>query len=64
MDRIAQLKADLADDRIKHGVDYAIVYKYGQLHIRCCEVWKDAILFAADKLGLEIHDLHTYPSNQ
>jgi hypothetical protein len=60
MDTIEALKADLREQRIKDGTDYAIVHKYGETFVLCNLVWVDAIDEAAKRHGIEITDWYTY----
>lgn len=59
-DKIGQLKELLADIRIKHGVDYVILHKYGITRVMCDKVWHDDIRAIAESIELEIHDWHFY----
>jgi hypothetical protein len=60
MNKIEALKALLREDRIKHGVDYAILHKYGKTRVLCDEVWRQSIEAVAAKIELPIDDWHTY----
>jgi len=60
MNKIEELKTLLREDRIKHGVDYAILHKYGKTRVMCDEVWRQSIEEAAAKLELTIDDWHIY----
>jgi hypothetical protein len=55
-DKIKQLQENLAEIRIKHGVDYVILHKYELTHVLCPKVWKREISEQAEKLGLEIDE--------
>ena len=53
---IEELKSSLADDRIKHGVDYVVIRKYGETRIMCAEVWLEAIQEKVQSLGLVVEE--------
>ncbi len=59
-DAINAMRNELADNRIKCGVDYALTYKYDQLHVLCHRVWVETITEAATRHGLTITAWHTY----
>lgn len=50
----------LAEDRIKHGVDYAIVFKYQKRRVFCCETFKRRIEEVAAELEVKIDEIVTY----
>lgn len=56
-----KMKDFLAEKRIKHNVDYAFTYKYGEVHVLCHEVWEEEIREAANSFGINIKQFHTYP---
>jgi len=60
MDKIAKFHAELADERIKQNVDYAMSYKYGKAHLLCCEVFKDRIVKMAAKHKIDLATIATY----
>jgi len=60
MDKIQKLKELLADIRIKHGVDYAILHKYGKTRVMCDKIWEQSIKEQAAIVDLEIFDWHFY----
>jgi hypothetical protein len=51
---IWQMKTDLRENRIKDGVDYAVIHKYDETHVVCPAVWQDAIKEAARRHGVTI----------
>lgn len=60
LEKIGKLKFMLSDIRIKHGVDYAILHKYGKTRVMCARVWRQSIEEIVAKLELEIYDWHIY----
>lgn len=58
--KIDRLDSNLGDERIKRGVDYALVVKYGEVHVLSHEVFKERIIEEAAKLNLTLHSFHTY----
>lgn len=61
---IERMRRELADERIKHGVDYATTYKYRELRIFCHELYEDAIRAKAAEVGAVICELVTWASPQ
>jgi hypothetical protein len=59
-----KFKNELAEERIKFGVDYTILYKYKQLRILCCEIWQDEIREVAKKHNITIHGFYTFPLSE
>lgn len=57
---IEMMKIELRDNRIKHGVDYAIVHKYSKTRVLCHKIWQDEITEIAKKHGVTIHEWYTY----
>lgn len=60
MHRIDKLVEALYEQRVKKGTDYSYVYKYGQLQVICCEVFKESILEEARKADVKIDHIFTY----
>ena len=58
--KIEEFCESLADIRIKPGVDFSVVHKYGETRILCYEGFKDGILEAAQRTGLIIDEVFTY----
>ena len=50
----------LRERRVKLGVDYAYTTKYGQIHVLCCDVFKDAVVETAKLCGLDLTSINTY----
>lgn len=48
------------DDRIKHGVDYAVACKYGELRIYCHAVYQSTIVERAVEYGLTVTSIETW----
>lgn len=57
---IEAMKADLREQRIKDGTDYALLHKYGKTRVLCNDVWVNAIREVAEHHGITIHSWHTY----
>jgi hypothetical protein len=58
------LKSLLREEhRIKHGCDYALTVKYGEVHLLCQEVWLDTIQEVAGSLNITFTTIHTYGAN-
>lgn len=58
---ISQMRRELREIRIKHGVDYAVLHKYDTTRVLCDEIWVDAIQEVADRCGVRIDTWYTYP---
>ena len=56
-----KLKTALANERIKDGVDYAIIFKYGMYHLMCADVWLDSISMTAKEFGITFSSTSTFP---
>jgi len=46
--------------RLKRNVDYAFTYKYGNIHLLCCDVFKETICEEAKKHGFTFDSVATY----
>lgn len=55
-----RLISALADERIKLGVDYAIVFKYQQRRVFCCETFLRHIVETAKDLGVAVDEFVTF----
>lgn len=55
-----ELKSLLREIRIKHGVDYSILHKYGQTRVMCAKVWVESIKEVAAKLNIAINEWFTF----
>ena len=51
---IHRMKARLRENRVKDGIDYAIVAKYGEVQVMCGSVWYDPIREAAEAEGVTV----------
>lgn len=49
--------------RLKDGIDYAIIQKYGETHLMCSQVFLTTILEQAEECGVTFHTIHTYKSS-
>lgn len=58
--QLGKLRFRLANNRIKHGTDYAIVLKYGKYHLLCETTWNKPILEEAKKLNITFDTITTY----
>lgn len=59
--RLEALKIELRDPgRVKEGIDYAVVVKYGVLHLLCDNVYLPRILETAEKFSVTFATVHTY----
>ena len=52
------------DDRIKLGVDYAVARKYGELHVYCNAVFREAIVEKAAVFGLDVTSIETWERHE
>jgi len=46
------------EHRVKHGTDYAVLHKYGEIHILTARVWQPTIQREFDNAGLTITTFH------
>lgn len=46
--------------RIKKGVDYALAFKYGDLHVLCQELYEDTVREVLKRHGIGIKSMHTF----
>lgn len=46
--------------RIKKGVDYALAFKYGELHVLCQELYEDTVRKVLNHHGVGIKSMHTF----
>jgi len=53
----------LRQRRIKVDVDYALMAKYGEIHVICYEVFADQINEVFGLAGVVIRSIHPIPSN-
>lgn len=61
LSQIEQAKTDLRDNsRIKINTDFAVIVKYGEVHILCHHVYEETIREAFEQYDVAIHSLHTY----
>jgi len=46
--------------RIKKGVDYALAFKYGDLHVLCQELYEDTVRDVLTRHGIAIKSMHKF----
>lgn len=46
--------------RIKKGVDYALAFKYGELHVLCQELYEDTVREVLNRHGIDIKSMHKF----
>ena len=49
------------EHRIKQNTDYALIVKYQEAHLLCCEVYLPTIQEEAARVGITFKSIHTYP---
>jgi hypothetical protein len=58
---IEDMKYALRDEmRIKHGVDYAVVHKFGVTRILCHETWEEDVRKYAELHKVKIDEMFLY----
>lgn len=58
--RVEQVKGKLRRNRLKHGVDYAIVVKYSEVRIMCDDLYEAEIKAACEHFELPVKSFVTY----
>jgi hypothetical protein len=52
--------ADLRERRLKLGVDYAILSKYGEVRVLCNRVFRESVKEVMDNYNVEVTEWYLY----
>lgn len=62
--KLHNVHARLSAMRIKPGVDYAVIMKYGEAHLLVRSAWKDDVMREAELCGFAFKTVHEIASHE